>query len=152
MATADMLTTLLARLEDEVEGLANAGEDLEAVLELRYGTVSVSISYDADEDAVRVGAVLPPPAGAGNELLLWALSLNARYWDVKVGLDEDGMLLVHADLDAAILDLDGLAAEVVDRVDSISDVIDQDLVDWVLARGLGTPTQRARWQDAAPKA
>jgi hypothetical protein len=81
---------------------------------------------------------------------LWALSLNARYWDVKVGLDDDGMFLVHADLDAAILDLDGLAAEVVDRVDSISDVIDQDLVDWAMARGLGTPAQRTRWAEAAP--
>ncbi len=142
----DLLTELFDRIEDELDGLTITPDGLIAVFDGRYGEVSVAIEHDPEEQMLRVSAAVPPPAGAGRSFLAWCLALNAKYWDVKTGIDASGHLLVHSDLDAEEgADLDALGASVVERADAVVDLLDDDLVHWLLDRDLGTPSQRERW-------
>lgn len=143
----DLLRALHAPLLDEVAGLELADDGLRGQLELRYGISPLQIDHDPEAEALRVSVRLPPPAGAGADFLVWCLSLNAQYWDAKLALDEGGFLLVHADLDATpASDLEQLRGALVDRVDTISELIDDDLCGYLLERRLGTPEQLDRWQ------
>lgn len=144
---SDILQALHQRIEDDLDGLAMTPDGLQAVTDARWGELTIQIDHDEEAGAVRVGVALPTPAGAGSEFLVWCLSLNAQYFDVKVGLDEDGNLLIHGDLDADDdVDVGDLATDVVDTAESILDVIDDDLVEWCLSHGFGTPAQRTRWE------
>jgi hypothetical protein len=146
MASA-LLESLRPMLEEDLDGVKSAPEGLRAVADARYGEVLVRIDHDEEAAAIRVQVALPPPAGAGTDFLLFCLSTNIQYWDVKFGLDEEGMLAVHADLEGEGVRADeSLANDVIDRVESILQLLDEDLPDYLLEHGLGTPAQRARWQ------
>lgn len=144
---ADILNALQERLEDELDGLAPTDQGLQAVVDARFGELNVLIEYDEEAGSIRVSCPLPPPAGAGLEFLLWCLHTNTQYWDVKFGLDDEGHLLVHADLDAdEDSDMGDVAGNVADRAETLTELIDEDLVEWMLGHGFGTPAQRERWQ------
>jgi hypothetical protein len=144
----DMLRSLHAPLLEEVSGLEITDEGLRGELDLRYGLVPFHIDHDSEAEAVRVSVRLPPPAGGGPDFLVWCLALNGQYWDAKLGLDEDGFLLVHADLDATPdADVDVLKANITGRIDTIAELIDDDLCAYLLERSLGTPQQLERWQN-----
>ncbi|HJL45817.1 MAG TPA: hypothetical protein RMG45_08275, partial [Polyangiaceae bacterium LLY-WYZ-15_(1-7)] len=139
----DLLPELFDRIEDELDGLTLAPDGLRAVVDGRFGEVTVAVEHDPEEEMLRISAAVPPPAGTGRSFLVWCLALNAKYWDVKMGLDSAGRLLVHSDLDAEDdADIDDLAAAVVERADAVVDLLDDDLVEWLLDRDLGTPGQR----------
>lgn len=143
----DLLRALHAPLLQEVSGLELSDAGLRGELDLRYGLLPFQIDHDAEAEALRVSVRLPPPAGGGADFLVWCLALNAQYWDAKLGLDEDGLLLVHADLDASPnANLDALSAAIIDRIDTIAELIDDDLCTYLLERRLGTPQQLERWQ------
>ncbi len=146
----ELLSALRDRLEDDIDGIAETERGLGAVVDARFGEVTLEIEHDAEADSLRVMVCLPPPAGAGPDFLLWALSTNIQYWDVKIGLDEAGQLVVHADLDSEGEELVDLAGLVVDRVETILELVDEDLVDWLVEHNLGTPQQRERWQSRQP--
>lgn len=144
---ADLLSELYDRIEDELDGLTVTPDGLLAVVHGRFGELTVAIEHDPESEMLRISAAVAPPAGSGRAFLIWCLSINAKYWDVKTGLDEEGRLLVHSDLDATEdVDLDDLGGAVLERADAVVDLLDDDLVDWLLEHGLGTPTQRARWE------
>lgn len=151
MSGARESLSLLRKLSDllaaDVKGLRIEGERLSASSEARFGAVAMEIDYDQANDALRVSVPVAVPPGAGKSFLLWCLAMNVSYWDVKTGVDEQGRLVVHSDLDLpAEDDLEELAREVVDRVESVLDFLDEDLVGWLLANDLGTPAQRQRWR------
>jgi hypothetical protein len=146
-----LLESLRGYLEEELDGVTSTPEGLRAVADVRYGEVVVRVDHDQESHAVRVQVSVPPPAGAGHAFLIWCMSINTRYWDVKLGLDPDGMLSVHADLEVEGTEADEmLATDVADRVDSILQLLDEDLTDHLLAAQLGTPAQRARWESRPP--
>ncbi|MGB0680596.1 MAG: hypothetical protein ACPGUV_13145 [Polyangiales bacterium] len=137
---------LYERLRGELESMEEAAGKLRARVDLRYGEQVIDVEFDQEAASVRVAMVLPPPAGGGVELLLWCLSTNLQYWDVKLGIDEQGFLVVHSDLDADDeKDLAELAEEVLDRAETIIELVDDDYTQWLWNRGLGTPAQRKRW-------
>ena len=142
----DLLSELYDHVEEDLDGVTLTPDGLRAVFDGRFGEVVVRVEFDDEEEMLRVSAAVPPPAGSGRSFLIWCLSLNAKYWDVKTGLDEEGHLLVHADVDAPLDgDLEMLAAAVIERADAIVELLDDDFVEWLLDRDLGTPAQRARW-------
>lgn len=144
---SELLRTLRSALKEDVSGLELAEDGLRTELELRYGVCPLHIDHDPDAEALRVSVRLPPPPGAGADFLIWCLALNAQYWDAKLALDEGGYLLIHADLDATPdSDLEQLRGALVDRVDTIAELIEDDLCDYLLEHRLGTPEQLARWQ------
>jgi hypothetical protein len=146
-----LLESLRALVEEDLDGITSTPDGLRAVADARYGEVMLRIDHDEEAEAIRVQVSLPPPAGAGPEFLVFCLSTNTQYWDVKFGLDEDGMLSVHADLEAEGSQADEVMAnDVVDRVESILQLLDEDLAEYLLTHGLGTPAQRARWQSRRP--
>ena len=146
----DLLDRLYERMEEDLDGLARLPEGLRAVVDARYGEVTLCIDHDAEAEMIRVSVAVASPAGAGRSFLVWCLAANAMYWDVKLGLDGGGLLLVHSDLDAHRgLDIDELAAAVVERADTVVDLIDDDFVQWMLTHRLGTPSQQARWTSRA---
>jgi hypothetical protein len=146
MAT-DLLRALHAPLADEIAGLALVDDGLRGELDLRYGLVPLQIDHDPEAEALRVSVRLPPPAASGPAFLVWCLALNAQYWDAKLALDDGGYLLVHADVDATPeTDLAQLQVALIDRVDTIAELIDDDLCDYLLEHHLGTPEQLARWR------
>lgn len=148
---SQLLETLRPLLEEELDGITSTPEGLRAITDARYGEITIRVDHDEEAEAIRVQVSLPPPAGAGPEFLVFCLATNTQYWDVKFGLDEDGMLSVHADLEARSGEADErLASDVVDRVDSILQLLDEDLSEHLLASGLGTPAQRARWETRRP--
>lgn len=150
MASA-FLDSLRELLDEELDGLTSTAVGLQAVVDVRYGEVVLRLEHDADSQALRAQVAVPPPAGAGHELLVWCLSMNTQYWDVKIGLDEQGMLLLHADLEVRGSEADDvLASDVADRVDSILQLLDEDLTDYLLEHGHGTPAQRTRWKSRPP--
>jgi hypothetical protein len=152
MASA-LLESLRPLVEEDLDGITSTPDGLRAMADARFGEVIIRVDHDEEAEAIRVQVSLPPPAGAGREFLVWCLATNPQYWDVKFGLDEDGMLAVHADLEANGSQADeALANEVVDRVESILQLLDEDLPDYLLTNGLGTPAQRARWQSRRPGA
>lgn len=113
----------------------------------RFGPVLIRIEHDPEAAAVRVAVPMTPPAGAGPDFLLWCLAVSAQYFHVKVGLDDEGMLLFHADIDAdEDAGLAWLTDAVVERAETILELLDEDLVPFLLGRSLGTAQQRARWQ------
>jgi hypothetical protein len=147
---SEILRGVMERIQDDVDGVTATAEGLAAVADARFGEVTIQIDHEEEAGEIRVGIAIPPPAGAGRNFLIWCLSENVLYWDVKIGLDEDGELLLHADLDVTPeSDLDALSRDVVDRVESILDLLDDDLVGWLLEHDLGTPAQRERWQTRA---
>ena len=95
----ELLRAIHGPLLEEVSGLELTDAGLRGELDLRYGLVPFQIDHDAEAEALRVSVRLPPPAGGGPDFLVWCLALNGQYWDAKLGLDEDGFLLVHADVD-----------------------------------------------------
>lgn len=145
MATG-ILEALHEHIEDEIEGLVLTPEGLSATSDTRWGEVTLRVDHDEEAGCVRVSAAIPAPPGAGPELLIFCLSLNAQYFDVKIALDDEGRLLVHGDLEVEDADAAELAPSVVDAAESILDVIDDDLVEWCSSHGLGTPAQRKRWE------
>lgn len=143
---SDLLRALRDRIEDEVEGATITPDGLRAPAETRYGDLVIAVDHDLEAASLRIGVAIPPPAGAGADFLVWCLGTNTQYWDVKIGLDDDGFLLIHSDVDADdSSDLGVLAVMVVDRVETILDLLDDDLVDWIYGSGLGSPAQRERW-------
>lgn len=148
----DLLRALHAPLLDDVSGLELDDDGLRGVLDLRYGLLPFQIDHDPDAEALRVSARLPTPAGAGSEFLVWCLALNAQYWDAKLALDEAGFLLVHADVDASPdADTETLRSALIDRIDTIAELIDDDLCEYLLERRLGTPEQVKRWRSEADR-
>jgi hypothetical protein len=144
---SDLLRALRDRIDEDLEGATVTPDGLRAPAEIRYGDVVVAIDHDLEAASVRIGVAVPPPAGAGGEFLLWCLGTSTQYWDIKIGLDDEGFLLVHSDLDADDdVDLGALATMVVDRAETILDLLEEDLVEWLLSHGLGTPAQRERWE------
>lgn len=156
--TAPILETLRSLLEDDLDGITATPEGLRAVTDARFGEVTLRVDPDDDEKndgtiALRVQALVPTPIGAGSEFLIWALNLNNSYWAVKLGVDDTGMLVVHADVEAEPdVKLASLAAEVIDRAESILGLLDEDLVDYCLGSRIGTPAQRQRWEERQPAA
>lgn len=148
----DILRALLSRLDEDMDGIRLVDDALEAVVDARYGELSVRVDHDLTVDSLRVAVLIPPPLGAGAPFLTYCLALNAQYWDAKVGFDESGMLTVHADLDV-LPDFDRLATQVADRAETIIELIDDDLVAWLLDHDYGSPAQRKRWdeREAAPE-
>ena len=145
--STDLLRSLQAPLLEELSELELADDGLRMELELRYGICPLHIDHDPEAEALRVSVRLPPPPGAGAEFLIWCLALNAQYWDAKLALDEGGHLLVHADLDATPdSDLEQLRGALIDRVDTIAELIEDDLCDYLVKHRLGTPEQLNRWQ------
>src|SRR5690349_1857658 len=144
---SQLLETLREMIDEDLDGVTSTPEGLRAIADARFAEIVIRIDHDEAAEAIRIQASIAPPAGAGTEFLVWCLATNTQYWDVKIGLDEDGMLSVHADLEAEGAQADELlASEVVDRVESILQLLDEDLPDYLLTNGLGTPAQRARWQ------
>ncbi len=149
---SELLESLRPLVEEDLDGISATPEGLRAMADARYGEVVIRVDHDREAEGIRVQVSLPPPAGAGPEFLVWCLATNTQYWDVKFGLDEDGMLAVHADLEANGSEADeALANGVIDRVESIFQLLDEDLPDYLLTNGLGTPAQRARWQTHRPR-
>lgn len=146
MAT-DLLRALHPPLAEEISGLALVEDGLRGELDLRYGVVPLQIDHDPEAEALRVSVRLPPPPASGADFLVWCLALNAQYWDAKLALDESGFLLVHADVDATPeTEHAQLQVALIDRVDTIAELIDDDLCDYLLEHRLGTPEQLARWR------
>lgn len=146
-----LLESLRPLLEEDLDGITSTPDGLRAIADARYGEVTLRIDHDEEAEAIRVQVSVPPPAGAGTEFLVFCLATNTQYWDVKFGLDEDGMLSVHADLEASEgRTKEALANDIIDRVDSILQLLDEDLAEHLLASGLGTPAQRARWESRRP--
>jgi hypothetical protein len=144
---SEILGRLAERMQDDVDGITLTADALEAVADIRFGEVTIQFDHDEDANSIRVGVAVPPPAGAGRSFLVWCLSINTEYSDVKIGLDEGGELLVHSDVDAdKDADLDELARVLVDRAESILELLDEDLIQWLLEQGLGTPAQQERWR------
>lgn len=154
-----MGTDLLSSLRDNldkatpVSGLEMTDDGLRGTLGCQYGEVTLQVDHDPEAEAIRVSARTPPPPGAGPEFLIWCLALNAQYWDVKLALDEDGLLLVHADVDAdSEMDATVLGVAIGDRVDTMVQLLDDDLCGYLTRRRLGTPTQLERWEAASSAA
>jgi hypothetical protein len=150
--SSPLLESLRELVEEDLDGVTATPEGLRAVADARWGEVTVRVDeeepeQDEDGAGLRVSVRVPPPAGAGQEFLVWALSTNTQFWGVKLGLDDDGMLSVHADLETEGGEADELlASDVIDRVETILQLLDEDLAEYCLAHGLGTPAQRARWE------
>lgn len=143
---SETLTAIYEIIEEDLDGLTDTGDGLSFVTDARYGEVTIEIDHDPEAESIRVSAGVAPPAGAGRSFLVWCLALNTRYWDVKVGLADDGRLLVHSDLVAEEgAEPDALAIEVVDRAETVIELLDDDLVGWLLEHALGTPAQIERW-------
>jgi hypothetical protein len=144
--STDLLRALQGPLLEDIPGLELTPNGLRAQLELDYGLVPLEIDHDPEAEALRVSVRTPSPVGAGPDFLIWCLALNAQYWDAKIALDEGGMLLVHADLDASPgTSLEQLRSALGARVDTIAELIDDDLRSYLRERRLGTPEQLARW-------
>ena len=145
----ELLESLHAPLLEEVSGLENTPDGLRGQLDLRYGLLAFQIDHDHDQEALRVSVRLPPPLGAGQEFLIWCLSLNAQSWKAKIGVDESGFILVHADLAVAHgegePEVELLREEIIESIDDIAELIDENLCGYLLERQLGTPTQIERW-------
>lgn len=146
----DLLSALRERLDEDIDGIARTEDGLEAIVDARYGEVVLEVEHDVEAQSLRLMVCVPPPAGAGADFLIWALSTNTQYWDVKIGLDEAGHLVIHADLDAEGEPIADLAGLIVDRTETILELLDADLVEWLLEHGLGTPAQRERWISRKP--
>lgn len=147
---SQLLESVRELLAEELDGVSSTPEGLRAVVDARYAELVLRIDHDEEAEAIRVQTSIPPPAGAGPEFLVWCLSTNIQYWDAKIGLDEDGMLTIHADVEAGRATPPDLANDLADSVESIIQLLDEDLAEYLLEVGLGTPAQRARWESRRP--
>jgi hypothetical protein len=139
------LARLHKRMRGEIEGLELEKTGMRATIETRYAALDVRFDFDAQARSLRVYVALPTPVGGGVELLRWCLSMNILYWDVKIGLDSDGRLLVLSDVDIDHGDLAVTARVVVGRVAAMCELIEDDLVEYLLSHRLATPAQVSRW-------
>lgn len=144
----DLLGALKPMLLQELPGLRRAQDgSLWIRLDLRYAELVLAFEHDAEAGSIRIHTRLPIPPGAGIDFLLWCLSLNVQYWDVKLGIDAEGLLVVHADVDADESDILGeLSETLLDRCETLFELLDEDFVNWLLEAKLGTPQQRERWK------
>jgi hypothetical protein len=146
-----LLDELMGLLAEELEGIERVGNGLRVARDLRYGDVTLRIDHDADAAGLRVHVEVPPPVLGGAPFLRWCLHTNTEYWDVKFGIDDRGMLLAHADLEEEEgEDREELAQRIVDRADTITALLDEDLVDYLLSENLGTDPQQDRWRARTP--
>ena len=139
------LSRLFKRLRVELPGLVLEPSCLRAPIETRYAGLEVRFDYERESRALRIYIALPTPVGAGMEFLRWCLSMNTLYWDVKMGLDSEGRLLVLSDVDLDQADLTASARIVLGRVSAICELIEDDLVEYLVSHRLATPAQLARW-------
>ena len=139
------LARLFKRLRVELPGLVLEPSCLRAPIETRYAALEVRFDYEREARALRIYIALPTPVGAGMELLRWCLSMNTLYWDVKMGLDSEGRLLVLSDVDLDHADLTASARIVLGRVSAICELIEDDLVEYLVSHRLATAAQLARW-------
>ena len=151
-----MATELLRALREKlselppVEDLTEADDGLSGVLRSGFGDITLRADHDPEAEAIRVSARTPAPPGAGHEFLIWCLALNAQYWDVKLALDEDGQLLVHADVDAEeSAKVDTLSVALSDRIETMVQLLEDDLRSFLLEKRMGTPAQMERWAETA---
>ena len=145
MSDGGLLRQLHAALVPHIPTIEKVESGLEARLETRYGILSLVFDHDPAARSVRAYTLLPPPAGAGSGFFNWCLAMNTLYWDAKVGLDAQGMLLGMADVDRAHLDAAAAAQVLLTRVSAMCELIDDDLILSLLAHNLATPAQRERW-------
>jgi hypothetical protein len=141
----DILEALRELMEPELPGIQRQGSGLTASEDRRYGRLVVRFDFDPAADSLRMYTAVPPPPGAGPEFLVWCLSTNTLYWDVKIGLDAHGMLLIHSDVDLDQADLTSTARVLLDRVRAMYELIDDDLVEYLLKSKLATPAQAERF-------
>jgi len=139
------LSRLFKRLRVELPGLVLEPACMRAPIETRYAALEVRFDYERESRALRIYIALPTPVGAGMEFLRWCLSMNTLYWDVKMGLDSEGRLLVLSDVDLDQADLTASARIVLGRVSAICELIEDDLVEYLVSHRLATPAQLARW-------
>lgn len=145
--TDDILGALHELLTARLPGIEVVESGLSVELEWRYGRVTLTFDFDPEAGSLRVFVRLPTPPGAGPGFLTWCLATNVTYWDVKLGLDGSGMLLVHADVDLDQADYVSAAEVLLCRVDAMAELVDDDLVQYIDAHGLATPSQKQRWAD-----
>jgi len=141
----EIIEALCDLMGSRLPGLTRVDSGMEAQLEWRYGRLNLTFDHDQEAESIRIFICVPPPAGAGPEFLTWCLATNVLYWDVKLGLDGPGMLVVHADVDLEQADLVRTAEVLLGRVDAMSELIDGDLVAYIDKHGLATPAQADRW-------
>lgn len=132
----------------ELPSLQVQGTGMQAVIDARYARITVRFDFDPDAESIRMYTIVPPPAGSGHEFLIWCLSMNTLYWDVKIGLDSQGMLLVHSDVDLDQADLTTTTRVLIQRAVTMRELLDDDLVEYMLRQGLATPAQEQRWRAA----
>ncbi|HEX2678659.1 MAG TPA: hypothetical protein VHM19_18530 [Polyangiales bacterium] len=142
----DVLEALSELLGEELPGLQAHGPNMQVTFDARYGRVVLRFDFDETTQSIRMYTAVPPPAGGGTEFLLWCLTTNTLYWDVKIGLDAQGMLLVHSDVDLDQADLTSTARVLLERVVAMRELLDDDLVSYLLRNKLATPTQEERWR------
>ena len=141
----DILEALRELMEPELSGIQRQGSGLYVGQERRYGRLMLRFDFDPAAESLRMYTAVPPPPGAGPEFLVWCLSTNTLYWDVKIGLDAHGMLLVHSDVDLDHADLNSTARVLLDRVKAMHELLDDDLVEYLLKSKLATPAQVERF-------
>jgi hypothetical protein len=146
----DLLGLLLSELQAQLPKLEHIESGLQTELEGCYGRLPFVFDFDPEASSVRVYTTLPTPPGAGPEFLRWCLSMNALYWDVKVGIDARGMLLLLCDVDiergvAPSAAAAAAARVLLGRVVAIGQLLDEDFVGYLLDNRLATPAQRTRW-------
>jgi hypothetical protein len=139
------LSRLFKRLRVELPGLVLEPSSLRAPIETRYAPLEVRFEYEPAARALRIYVALPTPVGAGMEFLRWCLSMNTLYWDVKTGLDAEGRLLVLSDVDLDQGDVPATARTALGRVSAICELIEDDLVEYLVSHRLATAAQLARW-------
>ncbi|HEX7477666.1 MAG TPA: hypothetical protein VF331_07655 [Polyangiales bacterium] len=141
----DILDALRELMESELTDLKIEGTTMHCLLDARYARLGLWFDFDPTAESIRMYVTLPPPAGAGPEFLVWCLSTNTLYWDVKIGLDPHGMLLVHSDVDLDQADLTSTAQVLLERVGAMRELLDDELVAYLVDHKLGTPAQLERW-------
>lgn len=141
----DILDALKELMEPELSELKVEAATMQCVLDVRYARLTLWFDFDPQAESIRMYVTVPPPAGAGPEFLVWCLSTNTLYWDVKLGLDANGMLLVHADVDLDQADLTSTARVLLERVAAMRELLDDELVGYLVNHKLGTPPQLERW-------
>ena len=146
----DILEALRELMQSDLVDLKIEGATMHCVLDARYARLALWFDFDPTAESIRMYVAVPPPAGAGPEFLVWCLSTNTLYWDVKIGLDAHGMLLVHSDVDLDQADLTSTAQVLLERVAAIRELLDDDLVSYLVKHKLGTSAQLERWIAAAP--
>ena len=144
--TDDILQALHELMGPGLPGLSLVDSGMETFVEGRYGRVHLHFDFDGAAESIRVYFVVPPPPAAGPDFLIWCLSMNRLYWDVKFGLDAQGMLLIHADVDLDHSDLTVTARVLQGRVDAMGELLNEDLVPYLIENKLGTPAQIDRWK------